>query len=192
MSDAPHLLTPSAAPISQPVTAPAGFGLGLFPQHAAMLADAGIPPEQARARGYVSVDTKSRLERIGVTKAGRNVPGLLVPLLRIDGSTWGYQYRPDHPRLRDGKPVKYETPTGQRNGIDVPPGVGPQLGAPTVPLFITEGVKKADAATARGLACVALTGVRQCRTSTTSPSMAAASCLRSTPTSPLRMRCSGP
>lgn len=66
---------------------------------------------------------------------------------------------PDTPRLREGKPVKYETPVGQRNGLDVPPGVGPLLGDPTVPLWVTEGVKKADAAAVAGLCCVALPGV---------------------------------
>src|SRR4029453_10174696 len=97
------------------------YGLSVFPQHAAMLADSGIPPDHARARGYVSVDTKKRLERIGITKAGRNTPGLLVPLLRTDGSVWGYQYRPDGPRMNgQGKPLKYESPIKQRNGIDVP------------------------------------------------------------------------
>lgn len=136
-----------------------GYGLSIFPQHAAMLAASGITPEHARARGYRSVDTKTRLDALGVTKTGRNVPGLLVPSLRADGSTWGHQYRPDVPRVRDGKPVKYETPTGQSNGLDVPPGVGPKLADPSVPLIVTEGVKKADAAACRGLACVALPGV---------------------------------
>jgi hypothetical protein len=135
------------------------YGLSVFVQHAQMLADSGIPPDHARARGYVSVDTKSRLEGIGVTKTGRNTPGLLVPSLRKDGSVWGYQYRPDTPRLRDGKPCKYETPTKQRNGIDVPPGVGPKLDDPKIPLWVTEGVKKADSAAVAGLCCVALPGV---------------------------------
>lgn len=135
------------------------YGSGLFPQHAQLLAASRITPDRARARGYVSVDTKVRLEGIGVTPAGRHVPGLLVPMLRADSSTWGWQYRPDHPRERSGKPVKYETPTGQRNGIDVPPGVGPTLPDPAIPLFVTEGVRKADAAAGIGLACVALPGV---------------------------------
>jgi hypothetical protein len=135
------------------------YGLSVFAQHAKMLTDSGIPPEHARDRGYVSVDTKTRLEGIGVTKAGRNTPGLLVPSLRKDGSVWGYQYRPDIPRLREGKPVKYETPTSQRNGIDVPPGVGPKLDDPKIPLWVTEGVKKADSAAVAGLCCVALPGV---------------------------------
>ncbi len=133
--------------------------MSLFAQHARMLAASGITPEHARARGYVTVDTKVRLERIGITPAGRAVPGLLVPSLRADGSTWGYQYRPDAPRQRNGRAVKYETPSGQRNGLDVPPGVGVLLGDPSVPLWITEGVKKGDAGALAGLCIVALPGV---------------------------------
>lgn len=137
-----------------------GYGLSIFDQHARMLEASGITPTHALARGYVSVDTKKRLEGIGITKSGRNIPGLLVPQLLADGSTWGYQYRPDQPRISGNeKPVKYETPVGQRNGIDVPPGVGAQLGDPTVPLWVTEGVKKADSAALAGLCCVALPGV---------------------------------
>jgi Domain of unknown function (DUF3854) len=84
---------------------------------------------------------------------------MVVPQLRQDGSTWGWQYRPDVSRLKNDKPVKYETPIGQRNGIDVPPGVGPQLGNPSIPLWVTEGVKKADAAACAGLVCIAFPGV---------------------------------
>jgi hypothetical protein len=131
----------------------------MFNQHAAQLAASGITPEHADARGYRSVDTKKRLESVGVTSSGRRVPGLLVPSLRMDGSVWGYQYRPDSPRERDGRPVKYETPIGQRNGLDVPPGVGPMLGDPGIPLWVTEGVKKADAGAVAGLCIVALPGV---------------------------------
>ena len=141
------------------MTAGNEYGLRLFPVHAEMLAASAIDPAIASARGYVTVDTKQRLDGIGITPRGRNVPGLLVPLLRADGSTWGYQYRPDEPRERNGKAVKYETPTGQRNGIDVPPTVGSMLGNPDVPLFITEGSRKADAAASIGLACISIPGV---------------------------------
>ena len=137
-----------------------GYGMGLFSQHAELLRASAITPELARARGYRSVDTKAHLESIHIAKAGQNVPGLLVPMLRKDGSTWGFQFRPDVPRLNGtGKPVKYETPVKQSNGIDVPPGVGPLLNDPRVPLFITEGSRKADAAVCAGLACVSLPGV---------------------------------
>lgn len=135
------------------------YGGALLRHHAAMLAASGISPEHARARRYRSIDTKVGLARYKVAAAGQRVPGLLVPMLRVDGSEWGYQYRPDSPRERGGKPVKYETPPGQRNGIDFPPGVRDKLANLEQPLWITEGVKKADSAVQRGLACIALPGV---------------------------------
>jgi Domain of unknown function (DUF3854) len=55
--------------------------------------------------------------------------------------------------------VKYETPRGQRSGLDVPLGVGPMLDDPSIDLCVTEGSKKADAAADADMACVALTGV---------------------------------
>ena len=73
--------------------------------HLDMLAASGITPEHAAARGYETITDKRWLINpdLKITPAGRNVPGLLVPLLRTDGSTWGYQYKPDNPRLRGGK-----------------------------------------------------------------------------------------
>jgi hypothetical protein len=125
-----------------------------------MLKASGITADHARARGYRSQDTKQALETLKIARNGRSVPGLLIPERRVDGSVWGYQYRPDAPRRNaDGKVIKYETPYQQRNGIDVPPGVGPKLGDPSIPLFITEGVKKADSAVCQGLTCIAIPGV---------------------------------
>lgn len=136
------------------------YGMGLFEQHAKLLADSAITPEHARARPYRSVDTKIRLEEIGIVKVGQHVPGLLIPLLDIEGKTWGYQYRPDNPRLnKDGKEIKYETPFRQHNRLDIPPGVGGQLDDPTIPLWFTEGSRKADAGACAGLCIVGLLGV---------------------------------
>ena len=132
----------------------------ISPDHLAMLAASGITPEHAALRGYETITDKRRLAELKIVTAARSrVPGLLVPLLRADRSQWGYQYRPDAPRLRSGRPIKYETPWQQRNGLDVPPGVGPLLGDPEIPLWITEGTKKADCGALQGLAVVALSGV---------------------------------
>jgi hypothetical protein len=136
------------------------YGLGLFPQHAELLRASAITPEHARVRGYVSVDTKTRLEQLGVTRAARSVPGLLVPWRGVDGSVIGYQYRPDEPRINaKGQPIKYETPVRQPNRLDIPPGVGSKLADPSVPLWITEGSRKADSAACIGVACVSVAGV---------------------------------
>jgi hypothetical protein len=134
----------------------------LAQHHADMLAASGITAGHAAKRGYMTCGPSQHSLLSGsvkIVKPGIRFPGLLIPLLRVDGSTWGYQYRPDEPRLRDGKPVKYETPYQQRNGLDVPPGVGPLLADPAIPLWITEGTKKADSGALQGLCIVALTGV---------------------------------
>lgn len=137
-----------------------GYALSLFPQHVKLLEGSAISPGVARARGYVSVDTRKRLAELGFARYQRAVPGLLIPERRADGSVWGYQYRPDVPRVtRAGSTVKYETPAGQRNGIDVPPGIKETIGDPAVPLLVTEGSRKADAAVSAGVACVSLNGV---------------------------------
>lgn len=127
--------------------------------HLETLAASGISPEDAQTRGYETIRDPRRLKAEGIAEDGCRTQGILIPLLRVDGSRWGCQYRPDSPRERNGKLVKYETPHGQRNGIDVPPGVGDNLDDPNVPLWITEGSKKADCAATQGLCCVALIGV---------------------------------
>ena len=82
------------------------------------------------------------------------------PHLLTRGGIATYQYRPDLPRIsKDGKAVKYETPSGTRMVLDVHPFARERLGNPVVPLFITEGIKKGDALVSRGLCAVTLLGV---------------------------------
>lgn len=136
------------------------YGLHILPQHAALLADSAIPPEVVRERGYVSVDTKTRLEGPGFGGYQRRTPGLLIPVHNVTGSVALYQYRPDNPRVtKRGTVVKYETPGGSRMVLDVPPRERARIGDPHVPLWITEGIRKADAAVSAGLCCVAQLGV---------------------------------
>ena len=138
-----------------------GYGLHLFPNHAALLAASAIGPDVARARGYVSVDTGTRLESAGFAKSQRrNTPGLLIPLHGTDGTVRLHQYRPDNPRIgADGKPRKYETPFRSTLCVDVPPGALPFIDHVASPLWVTEGARKADAAVTAGLTCIALLGV---------------------------------
>jgi putative DNA primase/helicase len=131
----------------------------LAPQHAALLERSAITPEVVAARGYRTVTIATELRRLGFSGAQARVPALLVPVWTVHGEIGLYQNRPDSPRVRDGKPLKYETPCGARMVLDVPPAAHAALGNPKLPLFVTEGVRKADAAVSVGLCCVALLGV---------------------------------
>jgi hypothetical protein len=125
-----------------------------------LLEDSGLPPGVVEARGYRTVEKKVELKTLGFSDSQRNIPGLLIPIHSHTGEIVTYQYRPDLPRIgKDGKPVKYETPLGTRMVLDVHPFVRKMLGNPSVPLFITEGIKKGDALVGRGLCTVALLGI---------------------------------
>jgi hypothetical protein len=132
----------------------------LHDRHAKMLEESGITPEHARARGYVSIDgnNRKRLEEIKIVKSVQKSDGLLIPLLNIQGEIGGWQFRPDNPRIKDGKEIKYETPYRQPNMIDFPPGVAERLADRSIPVWFTEGVKKDDAGYLAGLGIVGLTG----------------------------------
>jgi hypothetical protein len=132
---------------------------GLLPHHANLITASAISNEVARARGYRTVSTKAKLKGLGFGEAQRRIPALLIPIWSITGEIATYQIRPDEPRIKDGKPLKYETPAGARMALDVPPAARPLLGDPAIPLFITEGARKADAAVSQGLCCIALLGV---------------------------------
>ena len=62
-----------------------GYGAHIFPNHAADLAASAIDPAIARERGYVSVDTKTRLEGPGFGSYQRRIPGLLIPVHNVIG-----------------------------------------------------------------------------------------------------------
>ncbi len=124
-----------------------------------MLAASGIAPKVIEARRCRSIIVRADLGRLGFSEPQRRVPALLFPLYDIHGENTGYQVRADEPRIVDGKPVKYEIPRGALMQIDVPPGARAWLADPARPLFITEGVKKADSAVSRDLCCIDLLGV---------------------------------
>jgi hypothetical protein len=133
----------------------------LAEQHEKMLLEeSGIEPEVVEARDYRTVEKKVELERLGFGRAQCSVPTLLIPIYSSRGEISTYQIRPDEPRInQESKPVKYETPSGSRMTLDVHPSMREKLGDPSVPLWITEGIKKGDSLTSRGLCTVTLLGV---------------------------------
>lgn len=131
----------------------------LSPAHQALLDGSAIRPETAAARGYWTATRAAELRRLGFGTGQSRVPALVIPVWGVAGEVVLYQCRPDAPRIVKGKALKYETPTGAHMALDVPPPIRGLLRDPAVPLFITEGVRKADSAASRGLCCIALLGV---------------------------------
>jgi hypothetical protein len=60
---------------------------------------------------------------------------------------------------RDGKKMKYASPKGQLSRLDVHPRNRDKIVDPTAELWITEGIKKGDSLTSRGICAISLTGV---------------------------------
>jgi hypothetical protein len=136
----------------------------LQPEHIALLRESAISSNIASDRVYHSVPDDEKgamvLERYGFSRAQRNLPGMILPVWGVDGGVRLRQFRSDQPRLNGkGKQVRYETPYGARMALDCHPLIREYLRTPAVPLWITEGIRKADAAISHGLVCVALLGV---------------------------------
>jgi Domain of unknown function (DUF3854) len=125
-----------------------------------LIVESSIARAVAEARGYRTIEKKVELKTLGFADRQCNPPGLVLPIYSPTGEIVNYQFRPDQPRIdKNGRAVKYETPSGTRMVLDVHPFARKRLSDPTVPLFITEGIKKGDALVSRGLCAVALLGV---------------------------------
>src|SRR5215813_2134786 len=113
-----------------------------------------------KARGYESLPQPEDLIDRGFSKAqAKTAPALGIPLWDVHGQRHGWQIRPDSPRqFKDGKTGKYETAKGDRLILDVHPHVQPRIGDPHEPVWITEGVRKADSLASQQCCAIALVG----------------------------------
>ena len=144
---------------------------GLAQGHYEMLRASAISDDVIKERGYKTITNAADLRALGFASSQERVPGLLLPLHTTDGQTPLYVYRPDNPRVIEDKKhrekggafqqkiIKYEMPKGEKMRLDVPPRCRARLGDPSIPLWITEGQKKADALASQGLCAIALLGV---------------------------------
>ena len=132
-----------------------------YPHHRRMLLEeSGISPAVVAERGYYSVKTKTELAKLGFSERQRRTPALVVPMYSPAGELATHQIRPDSPRKNNaGKPIKYETPSRSPIRLDVHPSQTEHVRDGAVPLWVTEGVKKADSLVSRGQCVVALQGV---------------------------------
>ena len=134
----------------------------LSSSHRRQLQESGIDPGIEAERAYETV--RSRADLLDFRKyqrrASANAPALRVPMYSPDGITRLSQLRPDKPRKdKKGKAIKYETPGGSEAILDVHPRMMEEARNGSGDLWITEGIKKADSLTSRGLCTVGLVGV---------------------------------
>jgi putative DNA primase/helicase len=122
-------------------------------------------------RGYESIHRptsgdqrqRQRLTRLKIppfaTRESYYFPGMLLPVFGPTGAKVSYQWKPRYPVPdHDGKRQKYISPKGQKNRLDVHPRNRNTIADPTVELSITEGIKKGDSLTSRGICVISVTG----------------------------------
>jgi len=134
----------------------------LSKEHYKHLSKSGITDEVIKERGYFTYWGKSdpRIIKAGFTKDQVRAPGIAIPWHHPDGTNGMIQLRPDNPRTDQSfKSIKYESPKGIPNLIDCPKRCLPQIIDPAIPLWITEGAKKADALASRGQCALNCNGV---------------------------------
>lgn len=113
-------------------------------EHREQLAASAISEPVIAERGYRTVTRKEDLQ--GFERQQMRVPGLLIPVYRLGRpEPYTHMLRPDRPRQPGGKTIKYEWPMSVNLVLDVLPRYRSALGDPSVPLWFTEGAKKADA-----------------------------------------------
>jgi len=126
--------------------------------------DSGITDEVILERGYRSIDAVSGPTELRTLtfspKQARLGAGLLLPLHTTDGQRPITIFRPNNPELAaDGRPRKYLIPPGAGVRLDCPPRCQPFLADPNIPLWVTEGQKKADALASHSAIAICLLGV---------------------------------
>ena len=132
-----------------------------YPHHRRqLLEESAIVPEVVVERGYRTVKIEAEVKKLGFSSVQQLAPALLIPMYSPTGEIATHQIKPDAPRKdKRGKIIKYETPTGSGICLDVHPSQIERLKDPSVPLWVTEGVKKGDSLVSHGLCAVALQGV---------------------------------
>jgi hypothetical protein len=124
----------------------------LLQHHSDQLDQSAIPADIRRDRGYWSATSLDDWARRDGDMADyqRRLPGLGIPVYRL-GRTKPYTMllRPDEPRVeqRDNgkvRTVKYEWPAGLPLCIDILPRYRDSLRDSSIPIWFTEGAKKAD------------------------------------------------
>jgi uncharacterized protein DUF3854 len=123
------------------------------PDRRMLLEESGLDAVVVAERGYFTARRGEDVPQDRGELPAR--PGLVIPMFSPDGITRSYQLRPH----RKGKGPKYWTPTRSKVIVDVHPRMLEEVRHGDGDLWITEGCKKGDALTSRGLPAISLAGV---------------------------------
>jgi hypothetical protein len=111
--------------------------------------DSGIAPEIIEARGYRTLGMEDIAELVSQGKVHAGVmqqgPWMGIPVLRPDGTKHCDLIRLDTPPRKAKGSLKYRWPSDTRNALDVHPFSRSVVRDSSVPLIVTEGIKKGDA-----------------------------------------------
>ena len=112
-------------------------------------------------RGYRTLQRadQDELAALGIRARSTGFPGLLIPMYRRTGEQISAQFKPKTPIRVKGRSIKYLSPRGQTNRLDVHPRNHDQIRDISIPLWVTEGIKKSDSLTSRDCCVVTITGV---------------------------------
>lgn len=133
----------------------------LFPSHLAELRASGLNDETIRASGIYSEHDRRKLAAITNRQSWSAKLGsaLVFPYRDETGAVVLNRVKPERPQLCNGKQAKYISPSGSGVRVYFPPGTNSRIEADAAEVVISEGEKKALAATQAGFCCIGLSGV---------------------------------
>lgn len=131
----------------------------LLPHHVEHLRASGLSDETIASAQLRSVTDPAEAGAFLRWTGAGPVPAIALPNLGYDGAVNFTYLRPDVPRQKGDRVLKYETPVGQSPRPYFAPGAAALLADPRAPLVFTEGIKKALAVRQAGLAAVSAPGV---------------------------------
>lgn len=130
--------------------------------HLRQLRESGLNDETIIASGFYTEDRPAAIASILNRRTIKKSCGaaLVMPYRDATGELNGFKRcKLDNPRKSQGKPVKYESPSGSTNHVFVPIDTFKVLREPKQRMLLTEGEKKALKADQEGFPCIGLIGV---------------------------------
>lgn len=132
----------------------------ILPHHLADLRRSGLSDQTIRWAGIRSETDPAKIAAGLRWNRPANIgPAIEIPYPQLSGGFNGFaRFKPDRPRVVDGKPHKYEQPLGVPNHAYFGLRASIELLLDTGPVLVTEGEKKTLAADQSGVPTIGICG----------------------------------